>query len=185
MHTTVDLRVLCIQATFSYTEHYKICHYAHGFRIFRNKIIKNKSRKLQILIHSSCSSNQRLSCSHSSRPGTEVFISICQGLRFCTCVSTVVCVYQGKSRDKVGLFPANFVQRVRPGERVWKVTDGFHGNRDKGQMSVKESQVSVPKNGTVQSVLCALPSPLPVSPSPIHACTPSNVCKFMQKTAEV
>lgn len=57
----------------------------------------------------------------------------------------VVCVYQGKCRDKVGLFPANFVQRVRPGERVWKVTDGFHGNRDKGQMSVKESQVSVPK----------------------------------------
>lgn len=55
-----------------------------------------------------------------------------------------MCVFgQGKSRDKVGLFPANFVQRVRPGERVWKVTAGFHGNRDKGQMSVKETQVSV------------------------------------------
>lgn len=51
-------------------------------------------------------------------------------------------VYQGKSRDKVGLFPANFVQRVRPGERVWKVTTGFHGNRDKGQMTVKEAQVN-------------------------------------------
>ncbi|XP_076616929.1 SH3 and cysteine-rich domain-containing protein 2-like isoform X2 [Chaetodon auriga] len=48
--------------------------------------------------------------------------------------------WKGKSRDKVGLFPANFVQRVRPGERVWKVTAGFHGNRDKGQMTVKEAQ---------------------------------------------
>ncbi|XP_003961241.3 SH3 and cysteine-rich domain-containing protein 2-like [Takifugu rubripes] len=54
--------------------------------------------------------------------------------------------WKGKSRDKVGLFPANFVQRVRPGERVWKVTDGFHGNRDRGQMSVKESQICIGKN---------------------------------------
>ncbi|KAJ0060430.1 hypothetical protein NL108_010207, partial [Boleophthalmus pectinirostris] len=48
--------------------------------------------------------------------------------------------WKGKIRDRVGFFPANFVQRVRPGERVWKVTAGFHGNRDKGQMSVKEAQ---------------------------------------------
>ncbi|XP_053270154.1 SH3 and cysteine-rich domain-containing protein 2 [Pleuronectes platessa] len=54
--------------------------------------------------------------------------------------------WKGKSRDKVGYFPANFVQRVRPGERVWKVTDGFHGNRDKGQMTVKEAQICVGKN---------------------------------------
>ncbi|XP_075906769.1 SH3 and cysteine-rich domain-containing protein 2-like [Nelusetta ayraudi] len=54
--------------------------------------------------------------------------------------------WKGKSRDKVGLFPANFVQRVRPGERVWKVTAGFHGNRDKGQMSVKEAQICVGKD---------------------------------------
>ncbi|KAM9336698.1 SH3 and cysteine-rich domain-containing protein 2-like [Symphorus nematophorus] len=54
--------------------------------------------------------------------------------------------WKGKSRDKVGLFPANFVQRVRPGERVWKVTAGFHGNRDKGQMTVKEAQICVGKN---------------------------------------
>uniref|UniRef100_A0AAV2LCS6 Uncharacterized protein n=1 Tax=Knipowitschia caucasica TaxID=637954 RepID=A0AAV2LCS6_KNICA len=50
----------------------------------------------------------------------------------------------GKIRDKVGFFPANFVQRVRPGERVWKVNAGFHGNRDHGQMSVKEAQVTRP-----------------------------------------
>ncbi|XP_071770919.1 SH3 and cysteine-rich domain-containing protein 2-like [Centroberyx gerrardi] len=54
--------------------------------------------------------------------------------------------WKGKSKDKVGFFPANFVQRVRPGERVWKVTAGFHGNRDKGQMTVKEAQICVGKN---------------------------------------
>ncbi|XP_056433471.1 SH3 and cysteine-rich domain-containing protein 2-like [Gadus chalcogrammus] len=53
--------------------------------------------------------------------------------------------WKGKSRERVGYFPANFVQRVRPGERVWKVTAGFHGNRDKGQMTVKEGQVCVGK----------------------------------------
>ncbi|XP_056285630.1 SH3 and cysteine-rich domain-containing protein 2-like [Pseudoliparis swirei] len=61
--------------------------------------------------------------------------------------------WKGKSRDKVGLFPANFVQRVRPGERVWKVTDGFHGNRDKGQMTVKEAQICVGKNEDIDGFL--------------------------------
>lgn len=83
-----------------------------------------------------------------------------------------VCVYQGKSRDKVGLFPANFVQRVRPGERVWKVTDGFHGNRDKGQMTVKEAQVNTHN--------------FPLSLLHTHTVdTFLNLCKFMQKTAEI
>ncbi|KAM9462670.1 SH3 and cysteine-rich domain-containing protein 2-like [Clarias gariepinus] len=53
--------------------------------------------------------------------------------------------WKGKSRDKVGFFPANFVQRVRPGERVWKVTQGFQGNREIGQMTVKELQICVGK----------------------------------------
>ncbi|XP_060794747.1 SH3 and cysteine-rich domain-containing protein 2-like [Neoarius graeffei] len=53
--------------------------------------------------------------------------------------------WKGKSRDKIGFFPANFVQRVRPGERVWKVTQGFHGNREKGQMAVKELQICIGK----------------------------------------
>ncbi|XP_038591085.1 SH3 and cysteine-rich domain-containing protein 2-like [Micropterus salmoides] len=61
--------------------------------------------------------------------------------------------WKGKSRDKVGLFPANFVQRVRPGERVWKVTDGFQGNRDKGQMTVKEAQICVGKNEEIDGFL--------------------------------
>ncbi|XP_018558864.1 SH3 and cysteine-rich domain-containing protein 2 [Lates calcarifer] len=61
--------------------------------------------------------------------------------------------WKGKSRDKVGFFPANFVQRVRPGERVWKVTDSFHGNRDKGQMTVKEAQICVGKNEEIDGFL--------------------------------
>ncbi|KAM4623476.1 SH3 and cysteine-rich domain-containing protein 2-like [Polymixia lowei] len=61
--------------------------------------------------------------------------------------------WKGKSKDKVGFFPANFVQRVRPGERVWKVTAGFHGNRDKGQMTVKEGQICVGKNEEVDEFL--------------------------------
>uniref|UniRef100_A0A8C6TM34 SH3 and cysteine-rich domain-containing protein 2 n=1 Tax=Neogobius melanostomus TaxID=47308 RepID=A0A8C6TM34_9GOBI len=61
--------------------------------------------------------------------------------------------WKGKIRDKVGFFPANFVQRVRPGERVWKVTAGFHGNREKGQMSVKEAQICVGKNEEIEGFL--------------------------------
>ncbi|KAI1887240.1 hypothetical protein AGOR_G00187830 [Albula goreensis] len=53
--------------------------------------------------------------------------------------------WKGKSGDKVGFFPANFVQRVRPGERVWRVTQGIHGNRETGHMAVKESQICVGK----------------------------------------
>lgn len=53
--------------------------------------------------------------------------------------------WKGKSRDKVGFFPANFVQRVRPGERVWRVTEMYYGSREKGQMTVKELQICVGK----------------------------------------
>ncbi len=56
-------------------------------------------------------------------------------------VCVCVCV-QGKYGDRVGLFPANFVQRVRPGERVWKVTQDVHGNKDLGHLTVKEAQVT-------------------------------------------
>ncbi|XP_030649828.1 SH3 and cysteine-rich domain-containing protein 2-like [Chanos chanos] len=54
--------------------------------------------------------------------------------------------WKGKCGDRVGFFPANFVQRVRPGERVWRVTQGVHGNREIGHMAVKESQICVGKN---------------------------------------
>ncbi|XP_075894658.1 SH3 and cysteine-rich domain-containing protein 2-like isoform X1 [Nelusetta ayraudi] len=53
--------------------------------------------------------------------------------------------WKGKSGDRVGFFPANFVQRVRPGERVWRVVQGTAGNRERGHMAVKESQICVGK----------------------------------------
>ncbi|XP_067267096.1 SH3 and cysteine-rich domain-containing protein 2-like [Chanodichthys erythropterus] len=54
--------------------------------------------------------------------------------------------WKGKCGDKIGLFPANFVQRVRPGERVWKVTQSVLGNKDLGHSTVKEAQICVGKN---------------------------------------
>ncbi|XP_037112389.1 SH3 and cysteine-rich domain-containing protein 2-like isoform X1 [Syngnathus acus] len=54
--------------------------------------------------------------------------------------------WKGKSGDKVGFFPANFVQRVRPGERVWRVIQGTSaGSRERGHMVVKEAQICVGK----------------------------------------
>lgn len=50
---------------------------------------------------------------------------------------------QGKIGDRVGFFPANFVQRVRPGENVWRCCQPFSGNKEQGYMSLKENQVSV------------------------------------------
>ncbi|KAJ0058353.1 hypothetical protein NL108_013415, partial [Boleophthalmus pectinirostris] len=48
--------------------------------------------------------------------------------------------WKGKTGDRVGFFPANFVQRVRPGERVWRVIQSSQGNRERGHMAVRESQ---------------------------------------------
>lgn len=53
--------------------------------------------------------------------------------------------WKGKSGDRVGFFPANFVQRVRPGERVWRVVQSSEGNRGRGHMAVRESQICVGK----------------------------------------
>lgn len=53
--------------------------------------------------------------------------------------------WKGKTGDRVGFFPANFVQRVRPGESVWRVLQSTQGNREKGHMAVKESQICVGK----------------------------------------
>ncbi|KAM9780181.1 SH3 and cysteine-rich domain-containing protein 2-like [Neosynchiropus ocellatus] len=53
--------------------------------------------------------------------------------------------WKGKSGDKVGFFPSNFVQRVRPGERVWRVIQGNPGSRERGHMAVRESQICVGK----------------------------------------
>ncbi|KAM9393212.1 SH3 and cysteine-rich domain-containing protein 2-like [Pholidichthys leucotaenia] len=53
--------------------------------------------------------------------------------------------WKGKSGDRVGFFPANFVQRVRPGERVWRAIQSIPGNRQRGHMAVRESQICVGK----------------------------------------
>uniref|UniRef100_A0A8C9EA49 SH3 and cysteine-rich domain-containing protein 2 n=1 Tax=Phocoena sinus TaxID=42100 RepID=A0A8C9EA49_PHOSS len=51
--------------------------------------------------------------------------------------------WKGKIGDRVGFFPANFVQRVRPGENVWRCCQPFSGNKEQGYMSLKESQICV------------------------------------------
>ncbi|KAB0398631.1 hypothetical protein E2I00_013878 [Balaenoptera physalus] len=51
--------------------------------------------------------------------------------------------WKGKISDRVGFFPANFVQRVRPGENVWRCCQPFSGNKEQGYMSLKESQICV------------------------------------------
>ncbi|XP_028930367.1 SH3 and cysteine-rich domain-containing protein 2 [Ornithorhynchus anatinus] len=51
--------------------------------------------------------------------------------------------WKGKIGDRVGFFPANFVQRVRPGETVWRCCQPYPGNKEQGHMSLKESQICV------------------------------------------
>uniref|UniRef100_A0A452US00 SH3 and cysteine-rich domain-containing protein 2 n=1 Tax=Ursus maritimus TaxID=29073 RepID=A0A452US00_URSMA len=51
--------------------------------------------------------------------------------------------WKGKIGDRVGFFPANFVQRVRPGENVWRCCHPFSGNKEQGYMSLKENQICV------------------------------------------
>ncbi|XP_060637070.2 SH3 and cysteine-rich domain-containing protein 2 isoform X1 [Anolis sagrei] len=51
--------------------------------------------------------------------------------------------WKGKLGDRIGFFPANFVQRVRPGETVWTCNRTFYGNKEQGQLSLKENQICV------------------------------------------
>ncbi|XP_077170601.1 SH3 and cysteine-rich domain-containing protein 2 isoform X1 [Paroedura picta] len=51
--------------------------------------------------------------------------------------------WKGKKGDCLGFFPANFVQRVRPGETVWRCCRTFFGNKEQGQLSLKENQICV------------------------------------------
>ncbi|GAB0199038.1 SH3 and cysteine-rich domain-containing protein 2 [Grus japonensis] len=50
---------------------------------------------------------------------------------------------QGKVGDRLGFFPANFVQRVRPGESVWRSCRAVQGDREQGRMSLRENQICV------------------------------------------
>lgn len=73
------------------------------------------------------------------RPGT------CQGIHWCSeCwggLSHRSAVPQGKVGDRLGFFPANFVQRVRPGESVWRSCRAVQGDKEQGRMSLRENQV--------------------------------------------
>uniref|UniRef100_S4RRW1 SH3 and cysteine rich domain 3 n=1 Tax=Petromyzon marinus TaxID=7757 RepID=S4RRW1_PETMA len=55
--------------------------------------------------------------------------------------------WKGKLGDRVGYFPANFVVRVRPGERVFQALRTFVGNKQLGQLTLKQEQVCVEKGG--------------------------------------
>lgn len=72
-------------------------------------------------------------------PGT------CQGIHWCSeCwggLSHRSAVPQGKVGDRLGFFPANFVQRVRPGESVWRSCRAVQGDKEQGRMSLRENQV--------------------------------------------
>ncbi|XP_062898428.1 SH3 and cysteine-rich domain-containing protein isoform X2 [Mobula hypostoma] len=52
--------------------------------------------------------------------------------------------WKGKIADRVGYFPATFVQRVMVGEKVFRCTKSFTSLQE-GQMDVKENQICVDK----------------------------------------
>ncbi|CAM9841581.1 unnamed protein product [Bubo scandiacus] len=51
--------------------------------------------------------------------------------------------WKGKVGDRLGFFPANFVQRVRPGESVWRSCRNVPGDREQGRLSLRENQICV------------------------------------------
>ncbi|MEE6471695.1 hypothetical protein FKM82_009341 [Ascaphus truei] len=53
--------------------------------------------------------------------------------------------WRGKIGEKAGYLPANFLIRVRAGERVYKVTRSFVGNKEIGQITLKKDQIVVQK----------------------------------------
>ncbi|GCC19532.1 hypothetical protein chiPu_0000052 [Chiloscyllium punctatum] len=54
-------------------------------------------------------------------------------------------VAKGKIADRVGYFPATFVQKVLVGEKVFRCTKPFSGCKEEGQINVKENQICVDK----------------------------------------
>ncbi|CAH6777501.1 Stac [Phodopus roborovskii] len=51
--------------------------------------------------------------------------------------------WKGKIRDRVGFFPANFVQRVEQHEKIYRCVRTFIGCKDQGQITLKENQICV------------------------------------------
>ncbi|KAM6976908.1 SH3 and cysteine-rich domain-containing protein 3-like [Aplochiton taeniatus] len=61
--------------------------------------------------------------------------------------------WRGKIGDRAGFLPANFIIRVRVGERVFKATRSFVGNREMGQITLKKDQIVVKKGEEVNGYL--------------------------------
>ncbi|XP_033021591.1 SH3 and cysteine-rich domain-containing protein [Lacerta agilis] len=51
--------------------------------------------------------------------------------------------WKGKIEDRVGFFPANFVQRVQQDEHVFRCIRTFIGCKEQGQITLKENQICI------------------------------------------
>ncbi|XP_044512535.1 SH3 and cysteine-rich domain-containing protein [Gracilinanus agilis] len=51
--------------------------------------------------------------------------------------------WKGKIQDRTGFFPANFVQRVQPDEKIFRCVRTFIGCKEQGQITLKENQICV------------------------------------------
>lgn len=81
--------------------------------------------------------------------------------------------FQGKIGERSGFLPANYIIRVRSGERVYKVTRSFVGNREMGQITLKKDQVWLPR----------LQSTLLIYTHSIHAETQFRFKNLLKSTA--
>uniref|UniRef100_A0A3B3ZVH2 SH3 domain-containing protein n=1 Tax=Periophthalmus magnuspinnatus TaxID=409849 RepID=A0A3B3ZVH2_9GOBI len=61
--------------------------------------------------------------------------------------------WRGKSGERTGFIPANYIIRVRAGERVYKVMRSFVGNREMSQITLKKDQIVVKKGEEVNGYL--------------------------------
>ncbi|XP_070095045.1 SH3 and cysteine-rich domain-containing protein isoform X1 [Equus caballus] len=48
--------------------------------------------------------------------------------------------WKGKIQDRIGFFPANFVQRVQQNEKIFRCVRTFIGCKEQGQITLKENQ---------------------------------------------
>ncbi|XP_051714905.1 SH3 and cysteine-rich domain-containing protein isoform X2 [Oryctolagus cuniculus] len=51
--------------------------------------------------------------------------------------------WKGKIEDRIGFFPANFVQRVQQNEKIFRCVRTFIGCKEQGQITLKENQICV------------------------------------------
>ncbi|XP_059520218.1 SH3 and cysteine-rich domain-containing protein isoform X2 [Myotis daubentonii] len=49
--------------------------------------------------------------------------------------------WKGKIQDRIGFFPANFVQRVQQNEKIFRCIRTFIGCKEQGQITLKENQI--------------------------------------------